>query len=82
MLIGDFSDTTIQQANKKFDSAGRNGFVAFLGILTVVAFLGILTVVASLLTTALAVAVRWMVRRRKHPPTDTRQPFTDISTTS
>ena len=37
MLIGDFSDTTIQQANKKFDSAGRNGFVAFLGILTVIA---------------------------------------------
>ena len=62
MLTDLFSATTVQNALDKFDSIGRKGLVATLGIIAVVALLLIMAVV---------LAVRRVVRRRRDAPAET-----------
>jgi len=62
MLTDLFSATTVRDALDKFDSIGRKGFVATLSIVAVVALL---------LITAVVLAGRWVVRRRRRAPAET-----------
>lgn len=64
MLTDLFSDTTVQDALDKFDRIGRKGLFATLGIIAVVALL---------LITAVMLAVRWVVRRRRRAPAETEE---------
>ena len=62
MLTDIFSDTTVREALEQFDSIGRKGFFASLGIVAVVALL---------LITAFVLTVRRIVRRRRRPSAET-----------